>query len=187
MPLRGDDVQPAHRDDVVVLCVGLVLERLEDALVGLSGHAIEVVEVIEVDELVVVDELRLGLREPFGDLVGERLLAGHELRVAAEQDVGSAARHVRRDRDGGLAPGLRDDLRFLRVILGVQNDVPDAALLEQLREPLGLLDRDRADETGPPFLLLLQDVGDDGFVFLALGAVDGVGLFDALQLAVGRE
>ena len=35
--------------------------------------------------------------------------------------------------------------------------------------------------------LLLEDVGDDRVVLLALGAVDGVGLLDALQLAVGRD
>mgnify|MGYP003694724985 CR=1 FL=1 len=86
-----------------------------------------------------------------------------------------------------LRPACATISRFLSVILRVQHDVPDAALFEQLREPFGLLDRDRADERRAPFLLLLQDVGDDGFVFLALGAVDGVGLLDALQFAVGRE
>ncbi len=41
--------------------------------------------------------------------------------------------------------------------------------------------------TGRCLLLLLDDVGDDRFVLLALGAVDGVRLFDPLELAVGRN
>ena len=58
------------------------------------------------------------------------------LGVAAQQDVGAAARHVRGDRDVVLASGLRDDLGFLRVVLRVQDDVLDAALAQQSREPL---------------------------------------------------
>ena len=44
------------------------------------------------------------------------------------------------------APGLGDDVRLPRVLLGVEHLVRDAPLLEQARELLGLLDRDRADE-----------------------------------------
>ena len=98
--------------------------------------AIEAVEVVEVDEVGVVDELLLALGQLLDDLVGQRLLPRHELGVAAEQDVGAAAGHVGGDGDGVLAAGLRDDLRFLRVELGVQHDVLDAAQLEQLRKPL---------------------------------------------------
>ena len=187
MPLGRDDVQAAARHDFVVLGIGLLLQRLVDALVLLARHPVEVVQVIEVDELVVVDELRFALGQLLGDLVAERLLARHELGVAAEQDVGAAAGHVRGDRDRALAARLRDDLGFLRVVLRVEDDVLDAAQLEQLREPLRLLDRDRADQDRPALLLLLEDVVDDRVVLLALGAVDGVGLLDAPQLAVGRE
>ena len=119
--------------------------------------------------------------------IRQRLLARHELGVAAEQDVGAAAGHVGGDRHRALASGLRDDLGFLRVVLGVQDDVLDAAQLQQLREPLRLLDRDRADEHRPALLLLLDDVGDDRLVLFLLGPVDRVGLFDAPQLAVGRD
>ena len=83
----------------------------------------------EVDELLVVDELLLALRQPLGDFVGQRLLARHELGVAAEQDVGAAAGHVGGDRHRALAAGLRDDFGFLRVVLRVQHDVLDAARL----------------------------------------------------------
>ncbi len=185
--LGRDDVEAADRDDLVVLGVGLPLQRREDPLVRRARHAIEVVEVEEVDELLVVDELLLALRQPLGDLLGQRLLPRHELGVAAEQDVGAAAGHVGRDRDRVLAPGLGDNLRFLRVVLRVEDDVLDAAELQLLGEPLGLLDRDRADEHRPSLLLFLDDVGDDRLELLALRAVDRVGLFDAAQQAVGRR
>src|SRR2546427_9050123 len=41
----------------------------------------------------------------------------HELGIAAEDDVGAAARHVGRDRDGLEAAGLGDDLRLAHVLL----------------------------------------------------------------------
>ena len=156
MALGADDVQAAESHDLVVLGVGLALEALEDPLVLLPRNAIEALEVVEVDELVVVDELLLALGQPLGDLIGQRLLARHELRVAAEQDVRAAARHVGRDRHGAQAAGLRDDLGFLRVELRVQHDVLDAAPLQHARQPLGLLDRHRADERRPPGFLLAR-------------------------------
>ena len=90
----------------------------------------------EVDELLVVHELLFALRQPLGELLGNRLLARHVLGVAAEQNVGAAAGHVRGDRDVALAPGLRDDLGFLRVVLRVEHDVLDAALAQQRRQAL---------------------------------------------------
>ena len=128
--------RPPSVDDLVVLPVGLGLVGREDALVLGPLHAIEAVEVIEVDEVRVVDELLLSLGQPLDNLIAQRLLPRHELGVAAEQNVGAAASHVGGDRHRGLAAGLRDDLRFLRVELGVQHDVLDAAQLQQLREPL---------------------------------------------------
>ena len=147
--LGADDVQAAERDDLVVLGVGLALEVAEDALPVGARHAVEAVEVEEVDELLVVDEPLLALGQPLGELVGEAALPRHELGVAAEQDVGAAAGHVGGDRHRALAAGLRDDLGLLRVVLGVQHDVLDAAALQQRRQALRLLDRDRADQHRP--------------------------------------
>ena len=48
------------------------------------------------------------------------------LEVAAEHDVGAAAGHVGRDRDGARAAGLRDDVRLALVLLRVQHLVRDA-------------------------------------------------------------
>ena len=144
----------------------------------------------EVDELLVLDEPLFALRQPLGDLLGEALLARHELGVAAEQDVGAAAGHVGRNRDRTLAARLRDELGFLRVVLRVQDHVlVDAAAggraalqpapIEHRRELLGLLDRDGADEHRPALLVLVDDLGDDRVPLLVLGAVDEIGVFDA--------
>src|SRR6185437_8037173 len=56
--------------------------------------------------------------------------------IAAENDVGTAAGHVRRDRDGAGAARLRDDERLALVLLGVQHLVRDVLLLQYAREQL---------------------------------------------------
>ena len=76
--------------------------------------------------------VRFGKGVGFGDqLVGKPLLFEialcHELRVAAEHDIGAAAchvgcnRHCTRDCDRAEMTGLRNDLGFLFVVLGVQD------------------------------------------------------------------
>ena len=115
--------RPSSADDLVVLLVGLRLEVLEDALVVRLRHAVEGVEVEEIGVLLVLDEPFLALGQPLGDLLGKALLSRHEFGVAAEQDVGPAARHVGGDRDRALAARLRDELRFLGVVLRVQHHV----------------------------------------------------------------
>ena len=71
-------------------------------------------------------------------------------------------------------PACDDDLGFLLVELGVQDDVGNPALLQELREPLGLLDRDRADEDRLALVAQLDDLVGDGVVLLALRGVDDV-------------
>ena len=83
--------------------------------------------------------------EPRGVFVLQ-LGPGHRLGVAAEDDVGAAAGHVRGDGHGALAAGLGDDLGLALVVLGVEHLVLDAALVEQAGEPLALLDRHGADQ-----------------------------------------
>src|SRR5207247_6446392 len=122
VPLRAGKVEPAERDDARVLRLGdpaCLPERCR-ALPGRRGRRVET-------------------------LLPEDLLR-EEVWVAAEQDVGAAARHVGRDRDGALAAGLGDDLGLALVVLGVQDLVADPALLGELRQLLGLLARDRAVE-----------------------------------------
>ena len=86
--------------------------------------------------------------EPRGVFVLQ-LGPGHRLGIAAEDDVGAAAGHVRGDRDGAFAAGLGDDLGLALVVLGVEHFVLDAALVEQAGKPLALFDRDGADQHRP--------------------------------------
>ena len=146
VPLGADDVQAAEVDDFLVLFVGQALEVREDAIPVGALDAVEAVDVEEVDVLVVVDVLLFALDDLLGDVFVQALLARHVLGVAAEQDVGAAAGHVGGDRDRALAAGLRDDLGFLRVVLRVEHDVLRALPLQHVRDALGLLDRDRADQ-----------------------------------------
>lgn len=63
------------------------------------------------------------LPEIFGNLKSRRVLVleprpGHRFGVAAEDDVGTAAGHVRGNGHGADAPGLRDDFRFAGGMFG---------------------------------------------------------------------
>ena len=129
-----------------MLVVGLALEVRKDADPVRASQTEEAVHVEEVDELLIVDELLLAAGQPLGALFRDRLLAGHVLGAAAEQDVRAAAGHVRGDRDPALAPRLGHDHRFLLVVLRVQHMVLHAATVQQPGQLLGLLDRDRADQ-----------------------------------------
>ena len=92
----------------------------------------------------------------------------------AELDVGAASGHVRGDRDRAGLPGARDDRRLALVLLRVQHLVLHAAALQQIREVLGVLDRDRADEDRALLAVALQHVLDHRLELLALRAVDEV-------------
>ena len=65
-----------------------------------------------------------------GDLLLQAGFLGHELGVAAQQDVGAAAGHVGGNRDHAFAAGLRHDVSLALVLLGVQHLVPDAHPLQ---------------------------------------------------------
>ena len=151
----------------------------------------EHVEAAELAHLVALG-LALGL-EPRQQL----LVAGFVLGRADRR--GPRCMHSRRARPSGLPPrrmstprpamlvatvtaaelaGLGDDLGFPLVLLGVQHLVRDAPLLEQARELLRLLDRDRADEHRLALLVALGDVVDRGVVLRVLGLVDEVGVVE---------
>ncbi len=129
-------MEPSQVNDLLVLSLRGAPEMRKDPLPVRARHTVEAIDVEEVDELLVVNVFLLAPRYFFGDLFRQTLLSRHMLGVAAQQNVGAAAGHVRGDRDVVLAPGLRDDLGLLRVVLRVQDDVLDAALAQQRREAL---------------------------------------------------
>ena len=63
------------------------------------------------------------------------LLLGHEFRITAQQNVGTAASHVGCNGDRPLASGLRDNFCLALVLLGVQDPVLHAFLFQQVRQP----------------------------------------------------
>src|SRR5690606_35866112 len=102
VPLGAEDVQAARRDDLLGLLGTLLLPPLQRVLVrGL-----------------VLLRLLLRVQPPVA-----QLRRGEELRVAAEQDVGTAAGHVGRDGDRAAPASLRNDLRLLGVVLRVEHGV----------------------------------------------------------------
>ena len=131
---------------------------------------------------------RLRQRRPRGRRLRlDEVLLGHELGVAAEQDVRAAAGHVGGDGDHAEAAGLGDDLGFLLVELGVEDDVAHAFSLEDVGEQLGFFDAGGADEDGLLGGVQALDLIGDGEVLFLRGAVDDVRIFDAEHLAVGGD
>src|SRR5665647_1322828 len=119
--LRAEHVQPAQLDHLVVL--------------GGAGRLV-LRQGVRPGGLVLLGVLRRVKAPP------RELLDGHELRVAAEHDVGATAGHVGRDRHGTLAARLGDDRCLASVLLGVQHLVRDTKAPEHLGEPLALLHAD---------------------------------------------
>ena len=163
MALGADDVEAADGHDLLVVHVG---DRLG---LGQGGVVRGLVDLGRVQAALVED------------------LRGESGRVAAEQDVGAAAGHVRGDRDRAGPAGLGDDPRLLLVELGVQGLVLDPAPLEHRREDLGLLDADGADEDGPAGLVHLGDLVDQGVELAHLVAEHEVRLIVADHVAMGRD
>src|SRR5207247_4646907 len=97
-------------------------------------------------------------------------------RVPAQQNIGTPAGHVGRDRDLALPAGLRDDFGFFLVIFGIQYDVFDARPLQHRAEFFRTIDGDRADQCRLPFFVALFDLLDDSFEFFALGTIYVVGI-----------
>ncbi len=123
------------------------------------------------------------------------MFARHGFGISAQQNVGAAAGHVRRNRDCSLASRLRDDFCFPLVLLRVQHLVRNARLFQQIGQVLGFLDRNRADQhrlarfVNLPqaeriAVVFLHNAVDHGFVFFPCRAVHDVGIFRAPQRAI---
>ena len=118
---------------------------------------------------------------------GGFLLDTH-LEIAAELDVGAAARHVGGDRHRARHARIGDDLGFLLVVAGVQHlHVADALCLEQLGEHFRLLDRGRADQHRLAALLAVDDDVGDLVELLVRRAEDRVVVVLAHDVDVGRH
>ena len=71
----------------------------------------------------------VGVEQVLAEVLLAHLSLCHELGVAAQHDIGTTACHVGGDGDGTLFTGLRHDLGFALVVLGVQHvEIPGMAL-----------------------------------------------------------
>ena len=120
-------------------------------------------------------------------VLGARFGGGHQLGVAAQHDIGAAARHIGGNRDCLVASGLRDDFGLALVVLGVQHMMGNAGLAQQGRDPLGLFDRNRADQHRLSALVAVLDLLDHGVELLALGLEHHVVIVDPDHRLVGRD
>ena len=136
--------------------------------------------------------LRLGEGIGLGDqFVGQALLAQfvlcHVFGVAAQHDVGAAARHVRRNGHGAQMARLRDDLGFFFMVLGVQDVVRDTLALEHLRQKFRFFNGDRADQNRLALGMAFLDLRDDGTVFACLGLINNIGVVDTDDRFIRRD
>jgi len=138
---RAEHVEPAEGHHLVVLRGHGLLGRVQR--IGPGG-------------LVLLG--RLGRIEAPAPQVVHRDVLG----VATEHDVGTAAGHVRGDRDLALPARHRHDRRLTLVLLRVQHVVRDAPLLQQGGEDLRLLHRCGAHQHRLSGGVPVRDVLDDG-------------------------
>ena len=105
----------------------------------------------------------------------------------AELDVGAPARHVRGDGHRTGLAGLRDDLGFLLVELGVQHVVLDAPALQHAAKRFRGVDGGGPDQDGLALSVQFLDFIDDRVILLATGAEDHVVVVGAPDRLVGRD
>ena len=142
MPLGADNMQAAGLQHAVVLRVCFPLEVFVQLPVPLPD-----LKHLFADMLAVADSLLDHLVIQVLVLLAQGFPC-HEVRVAAQQDIRTAARHVRGDGHRAVMARLGNDLRFLRVILRVQHFVGNPPLGQHAAQHFADLDADRTDQQG---------------------------------------
>ena len=112
---------------------------------------------------------------------------GQILGVAAQHDIGAAARHVGGNGDRPGLTGLCDDLRLLFVVLGVQHLVGNAAGLQHLAEHFGFFDGGGTHQNGLLPAVAFRDDIQNGGIFAPLRLIHGVGQILTDQRFVGGQ
>ena len=111
----------------------------------------------------------------------------HEVGIAAQENVGAAACHVRGDSDGTLASGLGDDLGFSLMLLGVKDVVFYAVPAQKAGKSFRFFDGNRADQDGLAALVAFLDLFDDRSELFFLGSVDDIRIIQPDHVAIGRD
>jgi len=105
----------------------------------------------------------------------------------AQFDVGAPARHVGGDGNRSRLPSLRDDRGLFGVLLGVQDLVRKAPVLQHLRQTLRLLHRDGAHQDRLASLVAPADDVHRRLELRLLGLVDEVVAVLTDHRLVGRD
>ncbi len=163
MPLGSHNVQTAQRHYFLVIAVGLFLELGQRRFPLFFRNLVGI----------------LGL-------LAQKLL-GLNFRIAAQQNVGSAAGHVGGYGHRPLAAGLGHDRRFTLVVLRVQDLVLHAHLFQNARQPFRLLHRNGAHQHWLPDVRLFLDLFRGVAEFFFLGAIDQVRVVHAHHRHVRRN
>ncbi len=138
--LGAKNVHAAERDDFVAFGFALRSELLVYRFPLIGRHLKDFAFVLEehhrdggcrrgtVVRFCADDGRRLRVRN--SEFVFEEMLARQKFRIAAEENVRAATRHVRGNGDGALAARLGNHARFTLVLLRVQDLMRNAALLK---------------------------------------------------------
>ena len=176
--LGADDAKPARFDDLLLFFVRLRLVSLVEVLVSLSHGLRRLIEFgirsRKLDGLVL-------------DALFAKALLGKIFGVAAEQNIGTAARHVGRDGDGAKAARLGDDLRLALVVLCVQDVMLDAVAAQKTGNFFRLFDGDGTHEDGLPLLVTGDDLAHDGALLALFGGEDLIVHVDTAHGTVGGD
>ena len=105
----------------------------------------------------------------------------------AKLNVGSTTCHIGGDGDGALLSSTGNDLRFLRMELGIEHTVHNIRALEHTGEQLGGFDRCGADEHGLAGLVRFFDLLNHCIELFAARLEDDVVEIDADVRLVGRD
>ena len=180
MALGAENEKPAGGSYVVVFFVGLRFVTDEDFIPLVGWNHVFIAGVIPDRTLAVVHfglNLALSGAQWLGNSLFDAFLLGRELGIAAQKNVGSAARHVSGNRDHAFTAGLRNDLRLTLVIFGVQDDVPDIFFLQQFGKPLRFFDGGGAHQNRLPGLVEFLDLIRGREIFFLLCPVNYIRIF----------
>ena len=162
--LGADDMQTARLQHTLVLRVGLLLELAVQRLIGRT----------RVQNL--LRHVLIMARGGLDDLLVKALLthraAGEEIRVAAQQNIRAASGHIGGDGHGSEMTGLRHDLGFLGVVLGVQHLMGDAPALQHIGDHFAGLHRHSTHQHRLTRLMMLLDGGQHRIELSGLGLID---------------
>src|SRR5437762_8215511 len=103
----------------------------------------------------------------------------------AQLDIGSASRHVRRDRHGAMLSGARDDRSFRFIVARIENLMRNLA--EASAQPFGFLDTRRPDQNRLSSLMNFSNFLDHSRLFFRPCTEDFVRMIDADHRTVRRN